>query len=381
MFNLKQYDFKRYNISLLTVATLLVCIGVFLIKQVQTENESLYQKQLIGLGLGLFVALVVSLIDYHFICKFYIILYIINLILLIMVKLFGKTINYATRWLEIGGKNGIQFQPSELSKIILILFLAKLFTIFEHKINSLFFIIFIVIAAAIPTVLILTQTDLSTSMVIMFTFVMMIFAAGLSWKIILPILAIGVPSIAILFWYVQQDYQILLTQTQQERVLSILHPEQFPEIMYQQENSIQAIGSGQLYGKLFDTTGIRGYSYVPISESDFIFSVAGEELGFIGSCFIILLFAIIIYKCLVAGKKAPDRMGMLIGVGISAMFMFQVFVNIGVATQLLPNTGIPLPFLSYGLSGLLSYMISIGIILNISIQNKQNRHKLQGNIR
>jgi rod shape determining protein RodA len=373
IFNLKQYDFKRYNFSLLAVVTLLVIIGSFLIKQVQTPKENLFQKQLVGLVMGLCVAAVVSLIDYHFICKFYIILYFFNLFLLIMVKLFGKNINYATRWLQIGR---IQFQPSELSKIILILFLAKLLTIFEHRINSFFLIALAVITTAIPTVLILTQTDLSTSMVIMFTFVMMIFAAGLSWKIILPVLAIGIPGIATLFWYVQQDYQVLLTHTQQERVLSILHPELYPEIMYQQENSIQAIGSGQLYGKLFSPAGVRGYNYVPVSESDFIFSVAGEELGFIGCCFIILLFAILIYKCLIAGKKAPDRIGMLIGVGISSMFMFQVFANIGVATQILPNTGIPLPFLSSGLSGLISYMISIGIILNISIQSKPNRHNL-----
>ena len=373
IFNLKQYDFKRYNFSLLAVVTLLVIIGSFLIKQVQTPKENLFQKQLVGLVMGLCVAAVVSLIDYHFICKFYIILYFFNLFLLIMVKLFGKNINYATRWLQIGS---IQFQPSELSKIILILFLAKLFTIFEHRINSFFLIALAVITTAIPTVLILTQTDLSTSMVIMFTFVMMIFAAGLSWKIILPVLVIGIPGIATLFWYVQQDYQVLLTHTQQERVLSILHPELYPEVMYQQENSIQAIGSGQLYGKLFSPAGVRGYDYVPVSESDFIFSVAGEELGFIGCCFIILLFAILIYKCLIAGKKAPDHMGMLIGVGISSMFMFQVFANIGVATQILPNTGIPLPFLSSGLSGLISYMISIGIILNISIQSKSNRHNL-----
>jgi rod shape determining protein RodA len=242
---------------------MLVMIGSFLIKQVQTPEEDLFQKQLIGFAMGLFVAAVVSMIDYHFICKFYIVLYFINLILLIMVKLFGVTINYATRWLEVGS---IQFQPSELSKIILILFMAKLFTIFEHRINSFFVIILSVIALAIPTFLILTQTDLSTSMVIMFTFVMMIFAAGLSWKIILPILAIGIPSIAVLFWYVQQDYQVLLSTTQQERVLSILHPELYPEIMYQQENSIQAIGSGQLYGKLFGPAGVRGYNFVPIRK-------------------------------------------------------------------------------------------------------------------
>ncbi|HHX11400.1 MAG TPA: FtsW/RodA/SpoVE family cell cycle protein, partial [Clostridiales bacterium] len=293
-----------------------------------------------------------------------------NLVLLIMVKLFGKTLNNATRWLVIGGENGIQIQPSELSKIILIIFLAKIFTMFEHKINNGFFILISGALTAIPTFLILTQTDLSSSMVIIFTFVMMIFVAGLSWKIIVPILVIGLPVFATLFWYVQQDYQVLLSPTQQERVLSILNPELYPEIMYQQDNSIQAIGSGQLYGKFLDPSGVRGYDYVPISESDFIFSVLGEEFGFIGSTFIILLFAYIVYKCIIIAMRAPDKMGMLLGIGISSMFMFQVFVNIGVATQILPNTGIPLPFLSSGLSGILSYMISIGIILNISIQGK-----------
>ncbi len=371
MFNFKQYDLKRYNFSLLLVVVILGTIGAFLIKQVQAENENLFQKQLIGLTGGVIIAVIISFIDYHFVCKFYVILYFVNLILLIWVKLDGITINYAQRWIKVGG---IQFQPSELSKIILILYLAKLFSIFQHRINSAFVILFATITVAIPTLLILTQTDLSTSMVIMFTFAIMIFAAGLSWKIIVPILAIGLPVFGVLFWYVQQDYQVILTPAQQERVLSILNPEEYPEIMYQQDNSIQAIGSGQLYGKLFqdNASGVRGYDYVPISESDFIFSVAGEELGFIGSCFIILLFAIIIYKCIIIAKKAPDRIGMLIAVGTAAMFMFQVFVNIGVATAILPNTGIPLPFLSSGISSLAGGMIAIGIILNISIQNKTN---------
>jgi rod shape determining protein RodA len=145
--------------------------------------------------------------------------------------------------------------------------------------------------------------------------------------------------------------------------------------MYQQDNSIQAIGSGQLIGKLFsgDESGLRGYRHVPVSESDFIFSVAGEELGFLGCCFILLLYAFIIYTCLSTAKKAPDKMGMLIAIGIASMFAFQVFVNIGVVTAILPNTGIPLPFLSAGLSSLISSMMAIGIILNIRLQPQKQR--------
>lgn len=372
MFKLKQYDFKRYNYSLLITVLLLGSIGAYLIKQVEAEGENLFLKQVVGLTGGIIAAIVISLIDYHFICKFYIVLYLINLILLVMVKLFGKTINYAKRWLDLKFFN---FQPSELSKIILIIFLAVLFTNLKDKINNALVLLLSIVLMAVPTLLILTQTDLSTSMVLMFFFAMMLFVAGLSWKIILPVLALGIPGFAVLFWYVQQDYQVILTPTQQERVLSILHPELYPAIYYQQENSIQAIGSGQLYGKLFleDVSQIRGYKYVPISESDFIFSVAGEELGFIGSCFILGLFAVIIAKCLITAKKAPDRLGMLIAVGIASMFMFQVFVNIGVATALLPNTGIPLPFLSSGLSSLMSGVMAIGIILNIRLQPKKSR--------
>lgn len=374
MFKFKNYDFKRYDIFLLVVVLVLGLIGSFLIKQVQLEDENLYIKQIIGLIVGLALAAFVSLIDYHFVCKFYIVFYLINLVLLVLVKLVGVSRNYAQRWLVLPIID-IEFQPSELSKIIIILFFAKIFTIFQKKINNAIVLLLSFIAMGIPTYLILSQTDLSTSMVLMFVFVMILFSAGLSWKIILPVLILGIPGFIGLFWYVQQDYQVLLSGYQQERILSILNPEMYPGAMYQQDNSIAAIGSGQLLGKRLaeGASAIRGYNYVPVSESDFIFSVVGEEFGFIGSCFIILLFAAIIYGCLNTARKSPDQLGMLIAVGIASMFMFQVFVNIGVATKILPNTGIPLPFLSSGLSSLMSSMIAIGIILNIRLQPKKIR--------
>lgn len=372
MFKFKNYDLKRFNVLLIIVILLLGFIGAFLIKQVQTEHENLFARQIMGLIAGLALAGIVALIDYHFICKFFIVLYFINLVLLVAVKVAGASVNNAQRWLLI--KN-FKFQPSELSKIIMIIFLAKLFIIFQEKINNIFILLLSSIAMAVPTYLILTQPDLSTSMVIMFLFVIMLFAAGLRWKIILPVLLVGIPLFIGLFWYVRQDYQGLLSPSQQRRILSILEPEEHPETMWQQDNSIQAIGSGQLLGKRLteDSSEIRGYDYVPISESDFIFSVVGEEFGFLGSCLVIILFMVIIFSCINTARRAPDKLGMLISLGIASMFMFQVFVNIGVATAFLPNTGIPLPFVSYGLSSLMSSMISIGIILNIRLQPKKIR--------
>jgi rod shape determining protein RodA len=287
MFNkLKQYNYKRYNITLIIIVLILGCIGAYLIKQVQTSGENLYLKHLVGLVGGLFMALIVSLFDYHFICEFYILMYIFNLGLLVMVRVAGVTINHAKRWIDLGFT---PFQPSELTKIILILFAAKVFSMFRKKINNPLVLILTAIAIAIPTFLIMIQTNLSTSLVILFIFVMMVFAAGLSWKIILPILIIGIPTIMGLVWYIQQDYQVLLKPYQQQRVLSIINPEAFPEEMYQQEYSVDAIGSGQLYGKILmdEPKDTRIYKHVPISESDFIFSVAGEVFGFIGSCLII----------------------------------------------------------------------------------------------
>lgn len=369
MLTLKQYDFKRYNILLISIVIILGIIGAYLIFQVKPE---LYKKHLVGIIGGIFMIFIISLIDYHFISSFYIVLYGINLVLLVLVKVMGVTRNHSKRWLDL---KVFEFQPSELAKIIIIIFAAKLFTIFRQKINNAWVLLLACVSVGIPTFLILIQTNLSTSLVIMFIFATMILASGLSWKIIVPVIVIGVPAIMGFFWYIQQDYQVILQPYQQQRVLSFLNPEQYPDEMYQQDNSVSAIGSGQLYGKVWNDKADDSHNYesVPIAESDFIFSVVGEKFGFIGCCFIISLYAIIIYICLATAKKAPDYMGMLIAVGLASMFTFQLFVNIGVATKLLPNTGIPLPFLSSGLSSLMSGMLAVGLILNIGLQPQRNR--------
>jgi Bacterial cell division membrane protein len=369
MFNFKQYDFKRYNIALLVVVFIIGCIGTYLIYQVQPSD---WKRQLVGIIGGIIIAVVVSIFDYHFVCSFYVILYIINMILLVMVRLVGEEKYHARRWLNLGF---MEFQPSELSKIILIICIAKIFSMFREKINKAWVLLLSVVMVAVPTFLILIQTNLSTSLVIAFIFIMMVYAAGLSWKIILPIIVIGVPVVVGLFWYVQQDYQVLLQPYQQDRVVSFLHPEQYPDLQFQQKNSVTAIGSGQLYGKVLnDSAGsARNYDKIPVSESDFIFSVAGEEFGFIGGLVIIILYAVIIYICITTARRAPDYMGMLLAIGMASLFSFQLFVNIGVTTKILPNTGIPLPFLSAGLSSAIAGAIAIGMIINIRLQPQRTR--------
>ena len=373
MINFNKYDLKKYNISLIVIVTVLSLIGAFLISIVQKDTEHLFEKQILGIVAGLTIAVVVSFIDYRFIGKFFIVLYIINLGLLIAVRLYGNEAYGATRWL---GLKYFTFQPSELSKVIMIIFFAKLFTIFKEKINTFPVILLSVITFAVPIYLVLSQPDLSSSLVFVFIFVMMIYVAGLKYKIIIPVLLIGIPLFLGLVWYVQQDYQVILSPSQQLRVLSIINPDKYAGTMYQQENSITVISSGKLTGKILQKNGteaILSDTYVPVSESDFIFSVAGETFGFIGAFSILILYAIVIIKCLIVARNASDYMGMLVASGVGCMFLFQVFVNIGVVTAILPNTGLPLPFLSYGLSSLVSSFIAIGLVLNISLQKNKRR--------
>lgn len=370
MFDFKHYDFKRMDYSLVVLVLILVSIGIYLIRFVDPNNS---KNQIIGLVLGLIAMSIVAIVDYHFVCRFIWFIYIFNIVLLLLVFVpgIGKVVNNTRRWINLGV---FDLQPAETCKIMMIIIFAQFFTDRKEKMDRLSTVFISAVMVIIPIVLILKQPALSSSMVMVFIYIIMIYAAGLSYKIIVPILAIGLPSVLGLYWYIQQPYQKLLKPYQLGRILSFKFPDQYPDLVWQQKVSVEYIGSGQLYGKLFSGQSLELKSKsLAVAESDFIFSVLGEQLGFIGSCVVIGLLLILIFKCLMVAKKARDNMGMLIAIGISAMLMFQLFANIGVATFMLPNTGLPLPFVSYGLSSLVSYMIGIGFVLNVSLQSKNIR--------
>lgn len=374
MFQFKQYNWKKVNVSLVIVVTILCLCSAFMVRCAAEEQfkNSYFKGQITALIMGLFVMAVVALIDYHFICRFVLFYYIIGTFMVFATKFTPIGTDLGTgsfRWLSIG----FNFQPSEVCKIILILTLAVYFEYRRDKMEHFTTLVFGGIIMVLPTMFVMMQSDLSSSLVMVFIFAMMAYASGLSYKIIGSVLAICVPAVIALFWYVQQPWQKILHGYQYDRIMSWLDPEAYAlSEAWQQNQSIQAIGSGQLFGKLFtDPDAKRHYvGNVDVVESDFIFTVIGEELGFVGSCVILGLLAIVIIKCLRTSKRARDYQGRMIALGIASMFMFQVFANIGVATRLLPNTGLPLPFLSRGLSSTLSCMIGIGIILNIGLQSR-----------
>lgn len=371
MFNFKQYNFRKLNISLIILVIMVTSVGAYMIKLSQGGDPKLFTKQILGLFLGIIAMGFVAIVDYHFLAKLAVPLWFLGVFLLVLVKVpgIGVELYEARRWIDL---KFVQIQPSELCKICLIVVLATYFNKFSEKINKVSTIMGSFVLTAIPLLFILDQPDLSSSMVIIFVYLILLYSAGISYKIVLPVLIVTVPTAIALVWYVLQPYQNLLRPYQQERILGLFYPDKYPDLMMQQNLSVDEISSGKLYGIMMGDKSIDSLrsSSLPVSECDFIFTVIGESLGFLGTSAIVIILGIIILKCFFTARKAKDKLGYLICVGVGSVYMFQVFVNIGVATRILPNTGLPLPFLSYGLSSLVSYMIGIGLVLNVGLQGR-----------
>lgn len=366
----KQYKIKNYRFQLILFVLILNIIGILL---VGSAKPALQSKQVVGMIGGIILMVIVSLIDYDTILKFSWIIYIGMIGLLALVKFSGagEDAGGAQRWLNIGG---FQFQPSELSKILIVLFFAYYFMKHEETLNTPKTIVLSFLLAGIPLILILAQPDLSTTICTTLIFITLLFVAGLSYKIVAWSLAVCVPTGIIGFVLLIKGKIPFIKSYQIIRILAWLYPDDYPDKAYQQQNSIMAIGSGQLFGKGLnntDATSVKNGKFILEPQTDFIFAVAGEELGFVGTVVIILLLLFITIECILIARKAKDLAGKLICCGIAALIGFQSTINIYVATGLFPNTGLPLPFVSYGLTSLWSLYIGIGLILNVGLQPKK----------
>ncbi len=363
---LRQYKIRYYDFKLVLLVIALAVIGII---AVGSAEPSLQKRQLAGFAFGLFLMLVISLFDYSVLLNLYWLMYVFNIILLALVIFMGEDSNGAQRWLKIAG---IQFQPSELAKILIILFFAQF--IFKHKdqLNTFKYIMLCCVLFAVPAFLIYEQPDLSTTIVICLIFAVVMFTGGLSWKVITGFLAVMIPAAVILLYLILQPDQKLIDSYQQGRIIAFINKEEYSNAQgYQQEYSVMAIGSGQLTGKGYknnEISSVKNADFIAEQQTDFIFAVIGEEFGFIGACTVIILLFLISVECFLIARKAKDLAGTIIASGIGAMIGFQGFINIGVVTYLLPNTGLPLPFVSYGLTSLVSSFIGIGFVLNVGLQ-------------
>ncbi|HJD02519.1 MAG TPA: FtsW/RodA/SpoVE family cell cycle protein [Candidatus Mediterraneibacter excrementavium] len=361
------YNIKDYKLSLVIPVVILSIFGIFM---VNSASPDLMGRQVLGVILGIIAMVVISLIDYNWVMSLYWPLYFLNLAMLaaIWIPGLGVSANGARRWLNLG----FQFQPSDLTKILMILFFAKFLSDRENSINNPK-VILQAVGLILPSLaMIFMQPNLSTTLCVAALFCALMFLGGLSYKFVGTVLAIAIPTVVIFLAIAVQPNQPILRDYQQERILAWLEPEKYAsDESYQQLNSVMAIGSGQLSGKGYNndaTTSVKNGNFVSEPQTDFIFAIIGEELGFVGCCAVIFLLLLIVIRCIMIGLKAKDTGGRIICGGVAALIGIQSFINIGVATLILPNTGLSLPFVSYGLTSVVCFFMGIGFVLNVGLQ-------------
>ena len=347
---MKNYKLSNFNFRLFIYVLAVTAVGIYAIGNA-AEAEGYQLKQIIGLVLSLVVLTIFTLISYKFVFKFY--------------------------WVIYGVM--IFFLLSELAKIFLIIFMATYIYKHQETLNTFKTLATVVVFSIIPIGFIYKQPDLSTTIVIFITFCAIMFLSGVHYKIITGVLVTTIPIALVVGYIVLQPSSGILADYQYQRIESFLNKDSDSQSSkddkWQQENSILAIGSGGLTGKVFNDNGnvlsVKEGNFLPESHTDFIFAIVGEELGFVGAAAVILLLFAIVVECFITGSRAPTLHGRLFCFGFGVLLGVQSFVNIAVTTMILPNTGLPLPFVSYGLTSLVSMYCGIGIVLNIGLQRNK----------
>lgn len=381
--NEDRFRLRDLNIRLIVYVILLSVIGILVVHSA-TANEvtnslvSTTTKQIIGVGGGIIVMAVISVIDYRKLTKYAWVFYLLAIAGLSYVLFFTDAIYGAKRWIHIPLFGTIQ--PSEFSKPALLLFLSFFVHKMSAKIDKFWCILLFLLAASPILILVLEEPDLSTSIVLIMSVVFVLYLAGVSYRWVIGVLLLMVPVVVVFFIAVYQPGQAMLysvlEEHQVQRINAYFFPELYPAKTYQQNNSIMAIGSGGFLGKGLNTSSlesVKNGQFLSEEQCDFIFAVVGEELGFLGCAVVIILIILVVVECFLTAEKCKDDVGRIIAGGVGGMIGIQSFINIGVATLLIPNTGIPLPFISAGLSSLLSTFIMIGLVLSVSIWGRQKR--------
>ncbi len=335
-------------------------------------NLEYVEKQMVNFLVGIAGLIVIIIIDYHMLKRFAKLLYIGIVAFLLLLVVMGKTSRGVAGWFLLESIDRA-IQPAELCKVVLIIVFAKIISASIENDGKLYRfrdIMQLIVMCAIPAGLVFWQPDFGTGFVFICILAGMLFVSGISWKYIVSVLAVGGAAIPLV-------YYVLLDDKQRERILVFLDPARDPlGAGYHVIQSKLFIGSGQLTGKGFFTEGsLAQLKYIPERHTDFIFSGIVEGLGFIGGTIIILLYFGLIFRWLYVATKAADPFGMCLVVGAASMILAHVFENIGMTMGLMPVTGIPLPFISYGGSNLLTSMLCVGIVLNVYMRRPISRYR------
>ncbi|MDR2165143.1 MAG: rod shape-determining protein RodA [Zoogloeaceae bacterium] len=344
------------DLPLLGIVLALMAIGLVTIySATASEGLARFDNQIINMTAALAVMLGVAQTPPQTLMRLAVPLYALGIVLLLGVFFFGVSVNGSRRWLSLGIT---RIQPSELMKIAMPLMLAWFF----HKRESELRIHHFAIAAVlllVPTLLILKQPDLGTSMLVGATGFFVIFFAGLPWKILLGLAGAGAAALPLAWQFVLHDYQ-------RRRVLTLIDPGSDPlGAGYHIIQSTIAIGSGGPWGKGWLKGTQTHLDFIPEKHTDFIFAVFSEEWGIAGNCVLLLLFACLILRGLRIAASAPTLFSRLLASAVSLVFFIYAFVNMGMVSGILPVVGVPLPFISYGGTALVTLMLGVGILMSI----------------
>ncbi|MHB1356736.1 MAG: rod shape-determining protein RodA [Anaerolineae bacterium] len=360
---------RRYDFLLLFLSVALVALGLVLIyssyefsipKEGRVWSENLVIRQAIFsiIGFGLFI--LATIIDYRHILNLARILYIGVLMVLLVTAVFGHTSFGAQSWLTIQNQT---LQPSELAKVLVILVVANVLGVEDQKMEKLTPLIYSLLVVLPPTVLIYLQPDFGTAMILMVSWIVMVFLAGVRWRHLAMLTGIAAVAAPIL-WFQLKDYQ-------RDRILGFLYPAQATsQDSYNIRQALIGIGSGSWWGKgLLHGTQSQLY-FLRVRHTDFIFSVWAEEMGFVGAIVLIAMFVFLIWRLVRIALAARDNKGQLLVAGIAAMIFLQTFISLGMNANIMPVTGLPLPLVSYGGSSLIATLLALGLAENVAIRSK-----------
>jgi len=348
------------------IVILLVSIGIVVIYSTTwgEEGASLtrLKVQMIAGGIGLVFIFGLSLLDYRVFKNYHSLLYLVMILLLMAVLLWGSTIRGSKSWFSLGP---VQFQPSEIAKVILIITLACFLANHQEKINQWRTLIFSFVLTLLPVGLIILEHDLGAAVILLVIWLGMVIIAGLKLRYVFATLALLV-LIGLLSWF------FLFAPYQKSRILAFVNPESDP--LGQNYNLIQsmiAVGSGGIWGRGLGHGSQSQLKFLPEQHTDFIFAVIAEEFGFLGGLVVLVLFVFLILRILKISRLSLDKSGALLGSGVAVLILAQVLVNIGMNIGLVPVAGISLPLISYGGSAMISFLISLGLVQSVHLNYRK----------
>lgn len=364
MLNIDRRLIKNFDWITFSLVILLSVIGIMTIYSatrplLPDEQSGYHIKQIYWLLIGVAALFLIVSFDYIWLSRFAYPLYIAGICLLLAVLIMGKTGMGAQRWLNIGP---LSFQPSEFFRLIFIIFIARYFITIHGNIGLISTVKIFLSFVFAPLVILLKQPDLGTAVILSIIFLSLSIAKGLQKKVIALLIILGIisiPFIGNIFWEGLKDYQ-------KNRLVAFIEPDADPAgIGYHINQSKIAIGSGKFFGKGY-LKGTQGpFRFLPEKQTDFIFAVFAEEWGFLGSFLLLLVYLALILRGLDTALKAKDEFGKLLATGITFMFATYFIINVGMTLGTMPVVGIPLPFMSYGGTALLSNFIAAGVLINI----------------